>query len=392
MPSRSDGAPALDGPVRRILDSAWREPGYCVPNAEVYPHQWLWDSCFHSLIWIALGDDRALTELTNAMAHQDEATGFVPHMTYWDQPDQDASFWGRRWTSAITQPPMYGHALARIVAAGLDPPSGLVAAIERALAHLLVDRVRTPGGLVAVFHPWETGCDDSPRWDGFRRRDQAWALTKSDLVDDLVAGGGVSAGLRVAPRAPSAEPFVVGSIGFNALVAWNARQYLDEVDPADRSGLRSAADELASAVASRWDPGRSTWVDDGPASGGIRTLDALLALLVDPRDEAFDQLVDPDAFGARFGPCGVHRAEESFDPCRYWRGPAWPQLTYLLWAAAVEAARTEVAGRLATGLVEGAVTSGWGEYWHPDTGGSLGARPQTWAGLAHVVGTGRSRP
>jgi hypothetical protein len=29
----------------------------------------------------------------------------------------------------------------------------------------------------------------------------------------------------------------------------------------------------------------------------------------------------------------------------------------------------------------GAVASGWAEYWNPETGGGLGARPQSWTGL-----------
>ena len=33
-------------------------------------------------------------------------------------------------------------------------------------------------------------------------------------------------------------------------------------------------------------------------------------------------------------------------------------------------------------LVAGAERSGFSEHWHPETGAGLGARPQTWAGLA----------
>ena len=72
-----------------MLSNAWREPGFCVPNPATYPYQWLWDSCFHSIIWAELGDDRCVTELANTLAHQD-GDGFVPHMTYWGVPDAHA--------------------------------------------------------------------------------------------------------------------------------------------------------------------------------------------------------------------------------------------------------------------------------------------------------------
>ena len=85
-------------------------------------------------------------------------------------------------------------------------------------------------------------------------------------------------------------------------------------------------------------------------------------------------------------PGGVHRDEPTFEPTTYWRGPAWPQLTYLLWVAAdrrrpIAAAADDLAGR----LVAGARRSGLAEYWHPDTGAGLGAVPQSWAALAAVV-------
>ena len=37
--------------------------GFCVPNPTTYPWQWLWDSCFHAVVWAHLGDERAVVEL-----------------------------------------------------------------------------------------------------------------------------------------------------------------------------------------------------------------------------------------------------------------------------------------------------------------------------------------
>jgi hypothetical protein len=35
-----------------LLDEHWDTArGYCVPNPTVYPHVWLWDSCFHAITW-----------------------------------------------------------------------------------------------------------------------------------------------------------------------------------------------------------------------------------------------------------------------------------------------------------------------------------------------------
>jgi glycogen debranching enzyme len=96
-------------------------------------------------------------------------------------------------------------------------------------------------------------------------------------------------------------------------------------------------------------------------------------------------MLDPVALGGPYGPAGVDRREPSFAARTYWRGPAWPQLTYLVWVAALRRGRAEDARRLGAMLVDGALTSGWAEYWDATDGTGLGAAPQSWSALAAVV-------
>lgn len=364
--------------VAEVMARHWRPGGYTVPNGGVYPWQWLWDSCFHSLIWAELGDaDRAVAELASALALQDE-DGFVPHMTYHGDPEARAGFWGRVGTSSITQPPVFGHAVAALTRRGIEVPREVVERAGRGLRFLLERRARSAGGLVTVVHPWETGCDDSPRWDG--ACSGGWTAPRwYDLKGELLATVERSPG-----GAPLANPaFAVGPAGFNAVVAFAARE-LAGVTGDDH--LRAGADELAGALGARWDPGLATWADDGPwPSGRVRTADALLPALV--VDGGLDPLGDPAGLGGAFGPAGTDRREPAYDPTGYWRGPVWPQVTYLLWLAARRQGHP-LAATLAEGLVAGATRSGLAEYWHPDTGEGLGAIPQSWAGLALLVGSG----
>jgi glycogen debranching enzyme len=353
--------------VRTVMEAHWREVdgfGFTVPNATVYPWQWLWDSCFHAIIWAELGrPDRAVRELESLFAHQDD-DGFVPHVIHHGDPDFHADFWGRSGTSSVTQPPMYGHAIDVLRTRGIDVPGELVERAEGTLRFLLEQRARSDDGLVTVVHPWETGADNSPRWDDWCRGGfdvGRWHTVKGELMTTIE---------RTPGGAPVANPaFPVGSIGFNALVAFNARE------------LGVAVDDLVAALDRRWNEDRRTWVD-GPGSGSVRTVDALLPLLLGLRPEVGDQLTDRAAFGAPFGPTGVHRDEPVFAPRTYWRGPTWPQLAYLLWVAGVDIARPTVAG---------AEVSGLAEYWDPDDGTGLGAIPQSWTGLALVMSnvTGR---
>jgi glycogen debranching enzyme len=121
-------------------------------------------------------------------------------------------------------------------------------------------------------------------------------------------------------------------------------------------------------------------------SSSVRTLDSLLPVLVTRHGgraaSVFDQIFDPGAFGDEFGPRGVHVAEPSYDPSAYWRGPAWPHLTYLLGTAAGSAGRHDIASRLAVDGRRAALVSRFAEYLHPTTGRGLGAMPQSWACLA----------
>ena len=373
----------LERASRAILQSAWRPDGagggFCVPNPTTYPWQWLWDSCFHAVVWAHLGDERAGLELAAALSSQD-ADGFVPHVRYGDGPNPHRDFWGRGGTSSITQPPMYGHAVAVVLGAGLPVADEVVDRAVAGLEFLLHRRRRSRAGLVELCHPWESGCDDSPRWDGVLDgawSPPAWHAAKGDLLRTIE---------RTPGGAPLANPaFAVGSVGFSALVAWNALELAALVG---HDAMGAAARELADAIAARWDDEASTWVDDGPTaagSGRVRTLDALLPLLVVRRPEALAQLTDPAAFGAAFGPTGVHRAEPTFDPTGYWRGGAWPQLGYLSWRAARWAGDGATEASLQNSLASAALASAFAEYWEPDSGASLGAVPQSWSTLACVV-------
>ncbi|MEM7095505.1 MAG: hypothetical protein AAF567_21060 [Actinomycetota bacterium] len=368
---------------RELLELHWRDEGFTMPNAGTYPWQWLWDSCFHALVWAELGDERAITEIRSLFAFQTER-GFVPHMNYFPDPAAAIEPWGREGASTITQPPMYGHAIAHLEGAGMSVGEETTIAAERGLRFLLNDRRRTAEGLVELCHPWESGCDDSARWDAAlpepwtreRWREHKWKLVGTVTTDDQ--GGAIAN-----------DEFRIGSIGFNALVAWNCIE-LARVTGSD--DLQKSADELAEIISSRWDDDLRSWVDAGDlaeSSGRVRTLDAHFALLVDPdpnhRRIGFGDLVDERAFGARFGPAGIHRDEPTLDHDTYWRGPSWPQMSYLLWAAAATWGEATIHRLLGESLIRGATESGWAEFWNPDTGAGLGAIPQSWATVAALV-------
>ena len=369
--------------ARAVLEAAWDPAGYTAPSPERYPWQWLWDSCFHAIAWAELGDDRGVVELARLLAARD-AEGFVPHIIYAPHPSPHAGFWGRSDASSITQPPMHGHALAELVRRGVEVPEPLLQESTEALRFLLDVRRRHASGLITLCHPWESGADDSPRWDH-------WYGPTFVGEEVFRIKGSLLAAVRRSPGgAPIAnDAFDVASASFNALVVFNGRE-LAELTGDER--LRAAVDELAEALDAQWDEARRTWTDAGASSsssGRTRTLDALVGALVSGHPArvaaVLADAIDPQRYGGACGPAGVHRDEPSFDPGSYWRGSAWPQLSYLLWVAATRAGRDGEAAALAGATIDAVRRSGWAEHWHPDDGSARGAVPQSWATLALVM-------
>jgi hypothetical protein len=370
----------IDRESRRVLERNWvAEQGFTMPNRRKYPWQWLWDSCFHAIAWSALGDARCGAELESLFALQ-LPNGFLPHMGYQSDPAQALALWQTTGRSDIIQPPMYGHAL-RVLAERGFAVEHLFDRAAFALRYLFAQRADAASGMIRVVHPWESGCDDSPRWDGWDSQpfdERRWNRQKRELVRSIVLHDGAA---RWNPQ------FEVASAGFSALVAFNAFELAELTGDAE---LARDAAALSAAIEERWIDELRTWSDVrvcGPGSGACaRTLDGLFATLVseDERhaEAALAQVLDPDAFGRPFGPAGVAADDPAYQPRRYWRGDAWPQEIYLMMVAAKRRAWSDAAHGLARRLVLGCVSSRFAERWDPETGRPLGAVPQGWAALA----------
>ena len=372
------------------MDAHWLEDrGYCVPNPAVYPHLWLWDSCFHAIIWAHLGDGRAPRELAAVLDGQ-LPDGLVPHMRYGGQPP-DTWLGPRAATSSLAQPPIFGHTIRVLRDFGFDVSSAVVGKARRGLDWLWAHR-RTEQGLLYVVHPWEAGNDHSPRWDDWGAPGQTAAgydrgartSWNKALMHDLTftADGAAAWSSRL----------VACPAGFNAYVAFAMAELGEAL--ADEE-LTSRARSVSAAMDRHlWNDDEQLWDDLAVVGGGpsvsVPISDGVMGALVtdDPARAiaALDQLDRPDRFGAEFGPANVARTHPAYDPVMYWRGPTWPQLNYLLWLAQRRWGRVRQADDLAERTVAGAQMSGLAEYWQAETGRGLGAIPQSWTGLIVTMG------
>ena len=266
------------------------------------------------------------------------------------------------------------------------PTTSWSSAAQRGLEFLLRRRRRSPGGLVELCHPWESGCDDSPRWDD--------TMPGGRTPDGVVRAEGRAG--RVdradAERRADPQPGVRGRLGRASARWWRGTRSSWRPSPATTAWRRDAG-ELAEAIDERWDaelrdlgrrrsdggrlrpdpdPRRAAPVARAPAARGVRGARSIRR---------------PTA--RRAGPAASTPASPPTSPTAYWRGSAWPQLTYLLWLAATSSGSDAAGSALVRSIVAGAERSGFAEHWVADTGAPLGAVPQTWSTLALAVRVGR---
>ena len=371
----------LETGARRVLEAAWEdERGYCFPHRDVYPHQWLWDSCFHAIAWSAFGDVRGRRELEGVFALRLE-DGMVPHMRY---AGPTISRGPLANASSFTQPPVFAHAAAVLGYAG--KAHVLWTQVAAGLDFLWSYR-RTADGLLYIVHPWESGADDSPRWDSWVGT-SAWDRQRWGAFDRAVLA---ATEYSEAGSARMNGIFEAAPAAFNAIAAHAAAELAsstgDETWQARGHELAVAVDELL------WDEDEALWSDaaitGGGASVAVPTLDGVLGALgtddADKAARALHQLSDPDRFAAPYGATFVARRHPVYDPAGYWRGSSWPQLNYLTWVALRRWGAEEGAVRLARASRQGAVTSGFSEHWNPETGAAAGATPQTWAAITAAM-------
>jgi len=179
---------------------------FTIPAEGLYPHQWLWDSCFIAIGLRHYDTERAKQEVLSLLRGQ-WANGMLPHMIF-DKDlryREDRNLW-RSWvnpyapddvtTSGLTQPPMLAEAVVRI-GEKLSLPerrSWYHSIYPGILAHhqwLYKERDPHEEGLVLQIHPYEVGLDNTPPWlDQLHEHSRPWWIavfekTHLDIVVNL---------------------------------------------------------------------------------------------------------------------------------------------------------------------------------------------------------------
>lgn len=398
---------------------------YTVPNGRVYPFQWNWDSAFVALGFDAFDRDRAWAEVETLFRAQWD-DGFVPHIVFWQE--DDGYFPGPQvWatgkappTSGITQPPVAATVVRRLwesaVAAGAA--ATFRARAERLFEQLLAwhrwfAEVRDPErrGVVVAMHPWETGRDNSPEWDApgepidvsnvgeYTRRDTGHLDAKMrptkieyDRYLALVQFGR-AAGWDHA-RIARENPFRVADIGMSMILLRANR------DLRALAGLLGRdPDEIAGWIARSeagigwlWDEERGTWCSRDLLTGrhsGYVTSASFLSFYAGLREPARDAAMlahfDRIAGRVRYMTPSLDPEDPGFQMIRYWRGPVWAVVNWMIGEGLQEAGHAARAERVRSDTLALIGGTGFYEAFSPLDGSGSGGDDFSWTAAIELA-------
>jgi hypothetical protein len=436
--------PQHDDLVRRaraVLDRN-RAGAYTCPSVRLYPHQWLWDSCFTAIGIARFDPHRAVDEL-RALFRGQWANGMLPHMIFAEgSRDLGSRRVWRSWTRAgaprdvattcITQPPLVAIALERVAAALPDADGNeLVAELApKVLDHhrwLFRERRLDDSPLITLVHPWECGLDSTPPWmTALAAMRMPWwlrtaerlrlaALLRSLRYDtrQLPAAERASDddGLRMLALAVHLSHFdfdlariprddravLVEDVAFNAFFAAANESLRALIDVGD---LAPAIDAQRDALELLWHPPRHEYcsrhaVTHEPMTD--RSIATFLPLLVSDAhvDELVARLQDPAAYWPAYPVPSVPLEARHFQDHRYWAGPTWVNTNWAIVEALHRRDRHDLADDLRARTLALVEAEGFAEYFSPTAGTGHGAPEFSWTAaltvdLAYETSSSRS--
>lgn len=412
---------------------------FTVPAGDLYPHQWLWDSCFIGIGLRHLDVERAKLEVLSMLRGQ-WSNGMMPHMIFTPGPNyrQRRDIW-RSWlspfapegimTSGITQPPLLAEVVVRIGEKMQLPErrSWYRQVFPALLAyHQWLYRERDPHqeGLTLQIHPWEAGMDNSPPWMAYMQEHLLpwWIrLLQTTHLDGLVtlarrdthrvperqrdstieALALYDAQRRLRRKAYNIDKildhslFTIEDLLFNSVLVRNntllrdiAKSLRTDLPPELLESMKKAEGCLEDL----WDPYTESYYSRDFVTHkflkepSIATLMPLYAGTISAERAA--ALVKGIENEHMFGP--AHPVPSTplnstwFNPERYWQGPTWFSTNWLIADGLKRYGYHEHAAALIESSLELVQQGSFHEYFNPLTGAPLGANNFSWTAAVTI--------
>ncbi len=433
--------------AKEVLD-ANKHGEYTIPASGLYPHQWLWDSCFIAIGLRHIDVDRAKTEILSLLRGQ-WSNGMLPNMIFVKGLEyaQDRNIW-RSWvspfspddvaTSGITQPPMLAEAIVSIGnKLNKTERRTWYQTIYPALVayHSWLYNERDPHGegLVVQIHPYECGLDNTPPWINqlhqhsrpwwanvleFTRLDRAVNIFRRDTrhvppgqrmsnIDALLYFSVIR---RLRRKLYNSEAilrqseFAVEDLTFNCIFI-RANQHLRDIAKTIKRDIPEDLDlrmkQSETALERLWDAysnqfySRNFMTHKLIKEPSIATLMPLYASCAnqDQLKQIVKLLENKDQYGPHFPVPSVSVDSTWFKPTSYWQGPTWLNTNWLIIDGLKRSGYPDHAAALTESTLDLVDQSGFAEYFSPLTGEAAGAHNFSWtAALTIDLATPNKKP
>ncbi|MEM8486667.1 MAG: trehalase family glycosidase [Bacteroidota bacterium] len=412
--------------ARRILSLNWRD-GFTIPTGRLYPFQWNWDSGFVSIGHSHFALDHAIQELASLFSGQWE-NGMLPHIIFHSENEKtyfpNYDFWecdvndgapDKPKSSGITQPAVHGFVLEDLLKKYPDDET-LIAFVREIFprmvkSHRFLYTYRDPlrEGLMFIFHPWESGRDNSPLWDNslarieidkaalpqYERRDTSIAPSDErptsyqyDRYVYLLQMGKAHCYDKAGIFEES--PFLVQDTLMNAVLIKSNESLIrigerfgfdvGELKEWQQQSLRAYVEKL-------WHPALQTFTPFDLRGGQaiahkeIGGLSALYAEIPTGDQAAALNTYLQSLHQRGYYICPSFDVDSPlFDSKRYWRGPVWSQMNWMIYHGLRRYGFDHTASIVRADLLELVQKLGFYEYFESDK--------STAAGLASGYGGG----
>lgn len=407
---------------------------FTVPAGEMYPHQWLWDSCFISIGIRHYDVARAQTEILHLLRGQ-WSNGMVPNIVFTNNgksffPDKDA--W-RSWinphapddvhTSGITQPPMLAEAIVQIgQKLELTERRSWYKTIWPALLayHEWMYTERDPHaeGLVLQIHPWETGLDNTPPWMSqlhehllpwwirllettkleklitLVRRDTRYVPADQRFTNiDVLALFDIQRRLRRKnydiAKILNHSMFTVEDLTFNSILI-RANEHVRAIAKSIREPIPEWLDKRMEQskikLEELWDPYAQSYFSRDFVTHRLLKEQSIAALMPlyagciskERADLLVRGLENEHLFGPAFPVPSTPLTSAWYDENRYWQGPSWVNTNWLIISGLEQYGYHSHAEALRESTLEMVAEGGFYEYFNAKTGAPLGSQNFSW--------------
>lgn len=406
---------------------------YTIPAEGLYPHQWLWDSCFIAIGWRHSNPLRAQSEIISLLRGQ-WANGMIPHMIFAgdDLFRRDRNIW-RSWTSpfapdnvatsGITQPPVLAEAIVKIgeklnTTERRSWYKQVYPALLKYHQWLYEDRDPHGEGLLLLVHPYECGLDNTPPWiHQLHTHHMPWWAT---VIQKTHLDGLINLVRRDTRHVPpgqrmsnidallyfdavrrlrrkrydidsilSGSLFAIEDLTFNCIFI-RANRHLRDIARTIRQPIPvemlERMDKTEQALEQLWDPysnqyfSRDFITHNLIKQPSIATLMPLYTGIISQQrsQTLVAQIENEKVFGPPYPLPSVPLNSEWFHPNTYWQGPTWLNTNWLIIDGLKRCGYDDHAAALTESSLELVQRSGCYEYFNPIDGSPAGAANFSW--------------